>query len=122
MRRRMTTPITTAAAGPRMASYLLLLLFLETVSAEGPACEPWCSEPCGVLNGNVEQECGSCDLEAHRCRRGQPGFSWRERQKVARPAAQRPTFSPFAAAPAPDKPSFALAGFANTDLADTVVV
>eukprot|EP00966_Prymnesium_polylepis_P245365 5676295-Prymnesium_polylepis.1 len=39
----------------------LVLVACATV-AEGQLCEPFCTEPCTVLNGDVEYECGACDL------------------------------------------------------------
>ena len=32
------------------------------------ACEPWCTNPCSELNGNVENECGDCVGEEYACR------------------------------------------------------
>ena len=45
-------------------------------------CLPHCrSTPCGVFNGNLEQECGTCSSE-YVCRPGQPGFAdWRQRRQ-----------------------------------------
>ena len=42
-------------------------------------CEPWCSEPCEVLNGNVEEECNDCTDE-FACQPGATGYTtWKER-------------------------------------------
>ena len=38
------------------------------------ACEPWCSHPCGELNGHVKSECGECDA-SNKCWPGAPGFN-----------------------------------------------
>jgi hypothetical protein len=37
-------------------------------------CEPWCTEPCGVLNGIVELECGTCDPTKTACFPGADGY------------------------------------------------
>ena len=38
-------------------------------------CEPWCTEPCKNLNGNVRLECGGCLGEGESsCQPGAPGF------------------------------------------------
>ena len=39
-----------------------------------PNCEPWCSEPCTTLNGNVRIECGECKAGGSRCHPGAVGF------------------------------------------------
>ena len=36
-------------------------------------CEPFCKEPCAVLNGNIADECGGCDA-TFTCRPGAHGF------------------------------------------------
>ena len=75
------------------------LLLAGHAAAEGPGCEAWCSNPCAILNGNVEQECGTCTSAKYECRRGQPGFSWRERAKVVRPKPTHPAASMSGATP-----------------------
>ena len=58
----------------------MLALHLHALAEGHAVCEPHCRESCAVLNGNVENECGACASEEYLCRRGQPGFSWRERR------------------------------------------
>ena len=47
---------------------------LTLITAAASLCEPFCSEPCGELNGDVAGECGDCVLSVYLCRPGQPGF------------------------------------------------
>lgn len=76
-------------------SILRLVVALTGLSAVGAAdCESWCTEPCHILNGNVENECGNCTSDEHLCRPGQPGFSWRERKGTV----SVPSIAPTAAA------------------------
>ena len=60
------------------------LCLTRTVSA---ACEPWCTEPCTVLNGDVTRECDECDTgDGFLCHPGAVGYdNWRDRrtQQVA---------------------------------------
>ena len=48
------------------------------------ACQPWCVEPCSVLTGNVEDECGGCATDAHwGCHARAADFdNWYERQQL----------------------------------------
>lgn len=62
------------------ASALLLLSFATLASAQ---CEPWCTEPCTVLNGNVELECPDCDPQSNGCYPGAEGYSSWEDRNVA---------------------------------------
>ena len=86
------------SVSPRLVLHALLppLAWAHTSAA----CEAWCINSCALLNGNVEQECGACAGEEHLCRRGMPGFAWRDRRKVA--SASRPPNMPAAAAAALD--------------------
>lgn len=42
-----------------------------------PLCSAHCKEPCKVLNGDVEWECGACVESIHRCRPGAADFPQR---------------------------------------------
>lgn len=37
-------------------------------------CQPYCENPCTVLNGDIERECGACSDPAMACRPGAPGY------------------------------------------------
>jgi len=50
--------------------YMLVSILVGALAA----CEPWCSHPCGELNGNVQLECGECDA-SDKCWPGAPGFN-----------------------------------------------
>ena len=51
----------------------LLMISIVTCVAFGAFCEPWCSHPCGELNGDVQSECGECDA-SKACWPGANGF------------------------------------------------
>ena len=53
-------------------------------AAAQPACEPWCTEPCHVLNGDVERECSGCTAAGGaRCYPGAAGYdTWEERARA----------------------------------------
>ena len=53
---------------------LLPLVLFATRAAAGPQCEPFCSEPCDVLNGDIAHECGACSETAAGCRPGAAGW------------------------------------------------
>ena len=40
----------------------LLLLLVPAAAGLPQFCEPWCTEPCSALNGNVQIECAKCDI------------------------------------------------------------
>ena len=49
--------------------------------AEDTLCEPFCSESCTVLNGDVGYECGACSGSRYKCQPGAVGFTgWEERR------------------------------------------
>lgn len=55
-------------------------MFWVVVATVSANCEPWCSEPCTVLNGNVQVECGGCDVRGSGCFPGAQGYDdWAER-------------------------------------------
>ena len=65
-------------------SALLILAAALAAAAEELelSCEPWCKEPCAILNGNVQDECSGC-ADNFACRPGAPGFDkWEERHKM----------------------------------------
>ena len=76
----------------RLSGYMGLInqSFLAATELTG-TCRPWCVEPCEVLNGAIQHECGGCD-EFHACRPGSPGFNtaWRKHSvlQLARIALQ----------------------------------
>ena len=55
---------------PRWQSLLLFSLYLP--SSAHALCEAWCTNPCAMLNGDTEYECGDCD-EHYECRRSTLG-------------------------------------------------
>ena len=55
-------------------SIAVLLFCAGTVVANPVACEPWCTHPCGELNGDKELECGACHTEMYQCRPGTDGY------------------------------------------------
>ena len=66
-----------------------LLLLVPGVAAQPPpTCEPWCSEPCTALNGNVQIECGLCEAGSSRCHPGAEGYeTWLERNQAFQKSA-----------------------------------
>ena len=56
-------------------SRLLILFFTALVWAQDKTCEPWCSESCKELNGNIEIECGTCSKGSSRCYPGADGWT-----------------------------------------------
>ena len=80
-----------------------LLLPALAAAHTSSVCEEWCTNPCDILNGNVEQECGSCTGAQYLCQRGATGFSWRERQKIVQPLDAK-RGAPTSSAPAPTVP------------------
>ena len=79
-------------AGPT----ILLFVVSSTPLAADLACAPFCRDAaCTDLNGNVGQECGSCD-ESHACRPGAPGFRRTTDPAPGRaeePSAAQPSFA-----------------------------
>lgn len=71
---------------PVRAVLLLTCVLLACAETE-VICEPFCVEPCEVLNGNPEHECGACESSGFACFPGAPGFSWRERSRHQQPSA-----------------------------------
>ena len=64
-------------------SRLLILFFTALVWAQDKTCEPWCSESCKELNGNIEIECGTCSKGSSRCYPGADGWTgWEERSEA----------------------------------------
>ena len=64
------------------------LAFVITHSmAATPMCEPWCSNSCADLSGNVEDECGGCAVTEPGCRPGAAGWP-DESSGVVRPATE----------------------------------
>ena len=72
---------TASAARWRRRRLALAACFVSSVYAR---CEPWCSDSCTALNGNVQLECDACTSdEGHRCYPGAPGWdSWEERSTL----------------------------------------
>ena len=60
-----------------------LLCWLGCVRRACAVCQPWCTEPCTALNGNVQIECEAClESEGYRCFDGANGWDdWRERNE-----------------------------------------
>lgn len=48
-------------------------MFAVVTAVLAASCEPWCSNACGELNGNVAIECAGCGSSS-KCRPGAPGF------------------------------------------------
>ena len=69
----------------------------ETVQA-GFSCEPWCTEPCTDLNGDVTRECNGCSGAQFRCQPGSAGYPGEAIQAIAVSAAGRTSSTH----PAPD--------------------
>ena len=64
------------------SSVALVVVYAVLKTASQPSgCEPWCSEPCAALNGNVEFECGGCSSKTGTgCYPGAEGYDgWAER-------------------------------------------
>ena len=77
MRLLMTRASSDAPLLPRL---LLLPLLLFTLTG-AQKCEPWCTDSCFALNGNIQIECGGCPEEGHRCFPGADGWEgWQERR------------------------------------------
>jgi diketogulonate reductase-like aldo/keto reductase len=57
-----------------LGMWLACLLAATRSATSDRPCEDWCVEPCSVLNGDVERECGGCSAPEYRCREGAPGF------------------------------------------------
>jgi len=71
-----------------MRIYGVGLAFVITHSmAATPMCEPWCSNSCADLTGNVAYECGGCAVTEPGCRPGAAGWP-DESSGVVRPAAE----------------------------------
>ena len=64
-----------------------LAFFITHSMAATPMCEPWCSNSCADLTGNVEYECGGCAVTEPGCRPGAAGWP-DESSGVVRPAAE----------------------------------
>ena len=58
-------------------------MFWVVVATVSANCEPWCSEPCTVLNGNVQVECGGCDVRGSGCFPGAQGYDDRAERNAA---------------------------------------
>ena len=54
---------------------LAVAAWLLTNVDETVRCYDFCSDPCHLLNGNIEQECGACTGSQWQCRPGEPGFA-----------------------------------------------
>ena len=52
----------------------LACLLAAASTTTGRPCEAWCAEPCSVLSGDVERECGGCTAPEYRCHEGAPGY------------------------------------------------
>ena len=63
-----------------MALHTLLAVVIAGV------CEPWCTEPCEVLNGNVQLECNDCAANGAGCHPGAAGYDtpWEERRQPSK--------------------------------------
>lgn len=72
-------------------SLTMLASLLSCATAQEVTCEPWCSEPCTSLNGNVQIECGTCGANMA-CHPGAAGYqSWEERNVAFRQASPAPS-------------------------------
>ena len=60
------------------------LLLLVSTSQAAARCEPWCTAPCGALNGDVSFECGGCGAESA-CRPGAAGYVEQAKAAAAKP-------------------------------------
>ena len=76
-------------------SAILLALLPHTGAAFEPTCEDWCTEPCAVLNGNVQIECALCSADAGaRCYPGADGYDgWEERARAYQLSGGEPASS-----------------------------
>ena len=67
-------------------------------------CLPHCDNPCKLLNGNLEYECGGCKSKDAKCHKDDPDFNtWRERALASKsrsvPQTEIPAPTPSADAP-----------------------
>ena len=58
----------------RRGAALLLLPVSVVLRVSGQVCEPFCTEECRVLNGDVMYECGACSGPQYHCKPGAAGF------------------------------------------------
>ena len=77
-----------------VAAFLRIVIAVACLCAVAAAqdamCEPWCSEPCAELNGNVQIECGACTKDKNRCYPGASGYeSWGERNDAFHSSADQ---------------------------------
>ena len=65
----------------RRCCVALVIMYASTSAPQPAACEVWCTEPCTVLNGNVQFECNSCDPKnGAQCYPGAAGYdNWEAR-------------------------------------------
>ena len=59
---------------PHDRSRVAALCLLLQLRPSHAVCEPWCTEPCGMLNGAVESECSSCPSRGPGCHPAAAGY------------------------------------------------
>ena len=59
----------------RLVSPAAAAIVLAHAACARQLCEPWCTDPCAKLNGDVTHECNGCDaVSGARCHPGAPGY------------------------------------------------
>ena len=70
-------------------AWAAVVLLSACARTKASICEPFCSDPCVVLNGDVTYECGACEGVQYKCKPGAIGFdTWQERSKSKKVQAQ----------------------------------